>query len=363
MAGRVTWNDDVLIEILLWLPAKSLTRFKLVCKQWFSLISAHHFSHLHILRHPKLEPSLILHARTSQFFYFHPILDGEKLIPYRFSVPNPKILSSCNGLLLLQSDHPRKDYYVYNPTTKQSMKISLTCNDKYTNVLGLNLAFDPSKSSHYKIVCVRATRKSSSTHARCCQIEVYDSESRTWKLCLEPFTASIQVEFSYGVHWNNVIHWENYPHAHLFFDIDKNVIGNLPYVQIPRTESGRGAACRCQLQESKGHLHHFVIVSDLGDKSIAVFELQSDYSQWLLKHHDRIGRPPGASRILSLIRGDGGETSTLVFHVPGKITAYSFLDKSFKELVDLTNQPFYQENAVQFDYPDVYQFGESLASV
>ncbi|PIN08658.1 hypothetical protein CDL12_18767 [Handroanthus impetiginosus] len=359
----VAQNDDLLTEILLKLPTKSLIRFKSVCKHWLSLISARRFSHLHALRHPKPQPSLILSAHTSQHFYLRPILGTKKLISYHFSLPKPKILSSCNGLLLLQSDNHQKDYYVYNPTTKQSRKITLTDNNNYAIVLGLRLAFGSSKSPHYKIVCIRATRKSSSVQTRCCQIEVYDSQSRGWELCLESFTASIHVKFDNGVHYNNNIHWENYPSAHLYFDIDKNITGNLPYAQTPWPEGGGGAACHCQLQESNGHLHHFIIVSDNGDKSVAVFELHEDYSEWLLKYNDRFGRVPGKFRILSFNRGDDEEKGTLAFHVPGKIMGCAFHDKSFKELVDLRNQVFYKEDAVLFRPHDVHQFGETLVPV
>ncbi|KAG8381631.1 hypothetical protein BUALT_Bualt06G0141700 [Buddleja alternifolia] len=191
-------------------------------------------------------------------------------------------------------------------------------------------------------------------------LEVYDSLSRTWKVCLEPFTAPVHVKFSCGVHWNNVIHWE----YKMYYDIEKNVIEYLPRPIIPWPEGWGSTASCCQLQESKGHLYFFIIISNSGEKSIAVFEMKGDYSGWVLKYNDRIGRAAGRPRILSFIMGDGEEeTSTLVFHVPGKITAYRFREKSFTELVDLTNEPFYREDSVQFEPRDTYQFGESLAPV
>ncbi|XP_057803562.1 F-box protein At5g07610-like [Salvia miltiorrhiza] len=363
MTGIFPSNEDMVVEILLRLPAKSLTRFKLVCKHWLSLISAQQFCYLHTLRHPKPQPSLILRTHTSHYFYFNPVPNNHKLIPYSFTIPNSKILNSCNGLLLLQSVHP-VEYHVYNSTTKQSRKISLADNSEdFTNVMGLTLAFDPSKSPHYKIVCVRAKMKPPSAHERHCRIEVYNSQSLTWRLCLEPLVAPIGANFSSGVHCNNVIHWDNYPRAHLYYNISKNVIGNLPHARVPWHGGGGGAASHCQLQESDGRLYHFIIVSHLGDKSIAVYELQEDYSQWLLKYHDEVGRLPGRSRIFGYIKGDEGQTCTMITHVPGKITLYSFLDKRSEELVDLTNQPFYREDSVQFDSRDVFQFGETLAPV
>ncbi|XP_051138133.1 F-box protein At5g07610-like [Andrographis paniculata] len=369
-----TWNDDVLMELLLWLPAISLVRFKLVCKHWLSIISSHHFCLLHTLRHHKPQPSFIFHPHTispSQFFYFHP-LSSERLVPYHFTVPipNTKILSSCNGLLLLESDQPGKSCYIHNPTTKKSRCINLTVGGTHTDLLGLNLAFDPSKSPHYKIICIRKAaarqpaprRQPYSRDGLSCQIEVYDSEIHTWKLSLESFTAYRETKFSFGVHWGNAIHWDNHPRAHMYFDISKNVIGSLPYAQIPWPPGGGGGACHCQLQESNGRLHHFIIVSDRGDKSIAVLELQEDYSQWQLKYHDKFGRLPGKTRTLCFVRGDEREVDTMVYHVPGKMVVYKFIDKSSKE-VDLTNEAFYKYDSVLFEPQNIHLFGESLVPV
>ncbi|KAG6438362.1 hypothetical protein SASPL_103303 [Salvia splendens] len=309
------YSNDVVVVILLHLPAKSLTRFKLVatCKHWLSIISAQQFCHPHTLRHPEPLPSLILRTHTSHCFCFNPVSSSQKLIPYSVTVPNSKILNSCNGLLLLQSVHPDPvEYHVYNSTTKQSRTISLTDSEDFKKIMGLTLAFDPSKSPHYKIVCVSG-------------IEVFNSQSFTWRVCLEQLTAPTGANFS--------------------------------------CSSGGGAASHCQLQESNGLLYHFIIVSHLGDKSIAVYELQEDYSQWLLKYHDEVGQLPGRSCILSYIKGEEGQSCTMLTHVPGKITLYSFLNKRSEEIIDLTNQPFYQEDSMQFDSRDVFHFGETLAPV
>ncbi|KAI3916432.1 hypothetical protein MKW92_010049, partial [Papaver armeniacum] len=40
-------TEDLLIEILLWLPVVSLLRFKAVCKYWRSIIESSDFIHRH----------------------------------------------------------------------------------------------------------------------------------------------------------------------------------------------------------------------------------------------------------------------------------------------------------------------------
>ncbi|XLT14997.1 hypothetical protein HN51_060687 [Arachis hypogaea] len=44
---------EVVMEILSWIPAKPVTRLKLVCKSWNSIISHPHFLKLHLHRSPK----------------------------------------------------------------------------------------------------------------------------------------------------------------------------------------------------------------------------------------------------------------------------------------------------------------------
>jgi hypothetical protein len=39
--------SELIVEILLRLPVKSLIRFKSICKPWFSLISQHNFANSH----------------------------------------------------------------------------------------------------------------------------------------------------------------------------------------------------------------------------------------------------------------------------------------------------------------------------
>ncbi|KAK6135182.1 hypothetical protein DH2020_031078 [Rehmannia glutinosa] len=311
----IAYNDDLLTEILIWLPEKSLIRFKLVCKRWFSLISSHYFSHRHILHHhhrhsrSKPEPSLLLRlSEASDYFYLQFSKDGGKLVPYHFSptLIEPTILSFSNGLFLLQCrnvEKPLEECHIYNPITKQSRKILLNTNERYRCVMGLNLAFDPSKSPHYKIICVRAIKRRSSRALWCrerlCQIEVYESETGTWKICGEPFWAPTDVDFNHGIYWKNGIHWDGD-----FFDLQDNFVGKHPEIVVPgdtRTENYYG-----NYVESYGYLHY-----------IAHFPEKKS--------------------------GESEEDSMLVLHEPGKVMAYKFQEKSGKEIIDFREEAFYQE--------------------
>ncbi|KAK4279360.1 hypothetical protein QN277_011154 [Acacia crassicarpa] len=57
-------NEDLLIEILIRVPAKSLIRFKCVSKRWLSIISHPEFCPRHALHHPSSKVSGIFLRRT-----------------------------------------------------------------------------------------------------------------------------------------------------------------------------------------------------------------------------------------------------------------------------------------------------------
>ncbi|KAL8551204.1 hypothetical protein ACS0TY_000329 [Phlomoides rotata] len=347
----VPLNDDVLIEILVRLPVKSLIRFQSVCKSWLSLISGDQFRRLHTLRRHKPPPSLLLVTREfdlliprmALLFYFNPIIRrGERpsLIPFSI-VDKSLILSSSNGLMLL---HCLADngYYVYNPITKESKKLSLA---NY-NVIdeSLHLLFDPSKSLNYEIVYVRAEKGSR------LRIQVFNSEIGIWRVCEELVTMPTGIMgLTSCVRYKRLIFWTCCFGRIICIDTVKNMwhIVDCPvhYDHLDYSHS---------LQESDGRLYYCTFLrGGLVAPSAALWEVQVEgddprRSEWLLKYDHR----------LKYVRSDWltfiAETSTLLVHTPGKIVAYNFRDQSYKELLDLEPHIF-SVNA--------HHFGETLAAL
>ncbi|KAK4436602.1 F-box protein [Sesamum alatum] len=362
-AEAVAYTDDVLVEILLFLPAKSIIRFKAVSKHWHSLISTSSFSHLHTLRHRKPQPSFILRAAPSLFFYFNPT--RKKFLQFHLNFAHPRILQSCHGLLLLEcgsSLSVNRDYYVYNPTTRDSRNLLL----EKESLLGLRLAFDPSKSPHYKVICVSST--SYSIHF--CEIQVYDSETRTWKRLDKVFTSSDFRKFNDGVYWNSGIYWIASGDQILSFDIENSVLESSPATMI--TSRGGRSLNMVHLMESSGWMH-CVLHKDTLSSLLLVYEyeVKDNVNDWYLKYgvsFDLIAasfgeRTYGKISVMGIITGERKEELSLVFHIPGKILVYRFHDGSSEELLDLRLVKFYRERQLQFGYHDAYQFIESLAPV
>ncbi|KAL6508243.1 hypothetical protein OROHE_021785 [Orobanche hederae] len=365
------YNDDLLTAIFIYLPPKTLIKLKLVCKHWFSLISDDNFSHQHTLRHrSKTEPSLLLRLleESNHHIYLHLNRYAKKLVPHHFppSLTGQTISSYSNGLFLLRSprtiENPLEECCIYNPTTKQSRKIVLNVNQRYTSVMGLNLAFDPSNTPHYKIICVRSTRGRPTTllrrSLRFCRIEVYESEKGTWSPRGEPFWAPMDVDFNRGVYLNYCVHWHG---MYFYYRRDSSLVGEHPKIVVP---NGTGTEkLHENYVESGGYLHNIAHLSER--HLVLVFELKRDFSEWSLKYRVDLNGVFGLFSVLSIVvNGENGEdSSSLVLHEPGKVMAYEFQEESMKEVVDFREEGFYEEGCMQFISNCTFQFVETLFPV
>ncbi|KAI9124708.1 hypothetical protein K1719_004630 [Acacia pycnantha] len=280
-------NEDLLIEILIRVPAKSLIRFKCVSKRWLSIISQPEFCRRHALHHPSSKVSGIFLRHTpggtqSDFQFLSLNSNYSVSPPTSLHFPSDanaiKILQSCNGLLLCSSlgkfGTPRK-YSVYNPTTRQFSVLpqSYPLVRQSIAIFGVNLAFDPTRSPYYTVVCVRATVESCYFY----QIMIYSSESDTgnWRLSGSPFNAPYDMAFGDGVYWNGAIHWISPKDPSLNFDLTQECLGRMP--DLPHVGGSYYLVAAC------GHLN---LIQICGPRSaqIQVSQMERDYSKWSLKY-------------------------------------------------------------------------------
>ncbi|KAL6656201.1 hypothetical protein ACP70R_007027 [Stipagrostis hirtigluma subsp. patula] len=119
---------DVIEEILLRLPARSLLRLRIVCKQWCNMISNPRFIMEHAYRAPE---HLLLYLPKVE------IPPSKTLIPCRATFidekwslsgfaashmdPDSRFFASCNGLLCFYKTYTLK---ITNPATGQSLHLS-----------------------------------------------------------------------------------------------------------------------------------------------------------------------------------------------------------------------------------------------
>ncbi|KAL7146602.1 hypothetical protein ABFS83_06G052000 [Erythranthe nasuta] len=381
--------DDLLIQILLHLPVKSLMRFKLVSTHWKFLITSRRFS---LLRYPAPNPAvglIYLRPQSSHYDYIHVDTKNPTNPPFKkLSFPgNPYpfwIHHSCNGLLLCCSNanfdirysrSPIRMCYVYNPTTScfKNLPRPGVLQGVPRIVHGLNLAYDPAESPLYKVVCVRG-----SEFAReLCQIEIYSSVSGAWSVSGEPFTAT--ADFNHGVYWNGSIHWISYKTKEiLYFDVEKEKFGK---VGLPaaatlgddvRYRQHREERYISYFGESCGHLH--IIGNHQSYAAFDVYEMKVDYSGWFVVYHadltavaaafaDMSYLVPLSNRIhysftvLSLVRNDD-KGSFLILRVPCTTVRFNLDCNTYEEICDVGGVA-----TVNHRIPPAFDHIESLACV
>ena len=228
-ADTIGNNPDLLTEILLRLPTKPLLKFKCVSKQWFSLISNRHFCLSHT-RHHQINGFLTPTALLLKWYYTLPSefdvvpLKHNSKIPffdYMNYAPNINVLQSCYGLFLCESvvDSPKdfiSRYFICNPTTKKFKELSFPKKPFQGSKFYVSMAFDPLKSPHYKIICVR---KASDKVSKC-ELDIYSSETDSWSLSRINFDLNYSIRFEDAVFCNGKIHWNCYWKDSLYFDLE-----------------------------------------------------------------------------------------------------------------------------------------------
>ncbi|KAJ9542055.1 hypothetical protein OSB04_028561 [Centaurea solstitialis] len=123
-------EEMLLFQILPWLPARSLGRFKCVCKQWRSFLTTPMFTkmHLHHVNNQNHHKQLVF-STTKPCKYFRTIdcetpevgLSANRSLPFKANCEEMSIIASLNGLVCIGIDplHTCRysDIILWNPLT------------------------------------------------------------------------------------------------------------------------------------------------------------------------------------------------------------------------------------------------------
>ncbi|KAJ0099785.1 hypothetical protein Patl1_20714 [Pistacia atlantica] len=347
------------------------------------------------------------------------------------------IQQSCNGLLLCRGPNGKKprDHFVYNPTSQKYTLLPPPPVGNGVCCLGFNLAFDPSTSPHYKMVCfgtasihwiherdkslyfnideekiqqmpmplflMEGTRGASITSefleycvdlhqvaaafpemgsghlnpgdfnyykfSTLCvvrgeneedsylvvhlpgKIEIYSSQTDTWRLCNSGFIYRNGPFFMDGVFWNNAIYWYKSWSPSIYFDMDEEEVREMP---MPPNIGGWNEKWCWYMGASRSHLLLIEIYSP--SNSLFKIEKRVDCSRWFVKYqvdlHPVVAAFPEMVRnyryqrklhyylfsTLCVVREENDEDSYLVLHLPTKVIRYNFKDNSFRKIHDFT---------------------------
>ncbi|KAJ6423036.1 hypothetical protein OIU84_024044 [Salix udensis] len=167
--------QELVAEILAKLPAKSLMRFRCVCRTWSSLIRDPFFVKLHqnqSLKKPCKTGILVSskHQLSNTYFVFADHEGKQSFEEDTISIPkSSNVLGFANGLACIVND--KYDLSVYNLSTHESISIPLPP-QKVSFQDHLSFGFDP-LANEYKIVKFRVHEKE--------QFEIFTLGTKRWR--------------------------------------------------------------------------------------------------------------------------------------------------------------------------------------
>ena len=213
-------RDIIRENALHFLPAKSLYRFRKVCRDWKLQISTPFFAHNQSYNFRDVSGIFYQSGSKQPSFV--------SLDPNACGVPDPvlsflpepvDIRTSSHGLLCCQGRSGDKAYYICNPATKQWKKLP-----KPNAVHGSNpaivLIFEPSLLNfvaEYKLVCAFPCVELDDGY----EFDIYSSKEGSWKVSKEIFLGSKKLLPRSGVHVNGIVYWQTTEGGVFLFDLTK----------------------------------------------------------------------------------------------------------------------------------------------
>ncbi|RZC71864.1 hypothetical protein C5167_035666, partial [Papaver somniferum] len=268
-------NVDLLRQILLCLPVKSLLKFKSVSKEWISLISDSHF----VLEYHILQKSIS--PLVSRLFILQ-VTITLPLKPYLYDVVGRRDVGQVpfkTFIYFLNGRQPTDQPVVPFETLAikndpSDIKIIHSCNGLFvcSSYNTVNLIFDPLKSNDYEVVYIW-----SYNHEDSYQIEIYSSKTDSWKLCGVGFSALMHI------FWNGSLHWTN-ANCSIYFGIDQETMKTMPPPPMLVDEWDIEKVICEYFGECNGHLY-FIEVYHFSPPLFDIYEMDDGYTGWYAKYH------------------------------------------------------------------------------
>ena len=286
--------DEIMREILLRLPVKSLLRFMSVSKTFHFLISNPHFITSHLLHHSTKSPPYLIFCHydmqlRKRCFTLHSSDDPFTLKPIESPFPYPHcnnnqffdIVGSLNGLLclayadLLGFD----DYIFWNPSINKSICLprpNITFDSHGSSTCFLGFGFHPKTDDHILVRLVYLVSDTSSNTAPPL-VEIYTLRTGEWKSVTSPATRYVFGDKALSVSLNGAIHWlARAPllrNVIVVFDMGDKVFREMA---VPKS-----------LEGVEQDLNMGVVVVDglLALVSCNLWQGESSYTVWVMKEH------------------------------------------------------------------------------
>nr|XP_027119367.1 F-box protein At5g07610-like [Coffea arabica] len=287
--------DEILIQILKHLPAKSLFRFKLVSKRWSSLISD---PFLKSIWKPRVSGLFIQISTKKTCKTKHEYIKVEAKLPN----------SLQDNLSFLNSD---------------GNSICVPCPERRSAWKEVNmfLAYDPSESIAYKLVAISSIRRSQIF------VNMYSSESKSWK-GIEGVALG-DVCFNLGVYFDGSILWPALrSEESQCFNVSSEVFQR--FAMPPLQKSNQQRKLKHFGKTNEGHLC-LILGSSSDANMLFVHQMKRGQFNWSVKYHVDLTSLASAFHVLHIASKED-EVSSMILLVKGRAMSHEFKDKTYKEL-------------------------------
>ncbi|OMO82173.1 hypothetical protein COLO4_23193 [Corchorus olitorius] len=332
----------MVMEILSWLPLKSLFNCRCVCKTWLQIISDPHFAKLHLSRSaisilirdrfPLIQREYlrlyqIVKALDSGFIQIEEMVFGPRLNLPEHS-PISFLVNSCNGLVCLHEINERDVLYVCNPVLGEFITIKVPEGDNRKSV-AFCFGFS-AKTNQYKVLQTFYVNGAGP------KAEVYTVGTRSWR-SLGNAPISIQDQRPcFDAYLHGAFHWVMYSDDGnskdqiVCFDFEKEMFREVPFFQFP---CGRSRVTTLKL----GVLEDCLCVCGYPDYDSNHFEIwvMKDYGvkeswsmQFRIKHKDLSGASE-SDWLYPLILLKNGRM--LMSYGDDRVVCYNLKKKRFRE--------------------------------
>ncbi|KAL7190985.1 hypothetical protein ACSBR2_023121 [Camellia fascicularis] len=280
-----------------------------------------------------------------------------------------EILIRVPAKSLIRFNFRKPPCIVCNLTTKKFSvlpDIGPTSSELYRGNVCAFLAFDPSKSPHYKVLLFSYGY---ANNGRWVEIEIYSSQTSSWKHIYVPDPRGAR--FMFNMFWNGAIHCITYANVHARFEVEEEKLIQTPMPQNPKILFHDKIR---YFGECGGNLL-LIRTTQPCALGFSILQVHRDYCLWIMKYRVNL-RPilsvlPKTARktiitrcefnVLCVVKGANEKDFTLMLAIRGKVISYNVKSKTLKVLHHLSTDGLDDWGGAS--WCNTYQFIESLSPV
>lgn len=219
-----TLNDDLVLEVISWLPLKDAVRCKILDKNFNRYVSNQSFEHKHFVRSNQKISNLLYCSNLNPTKFSQLQLENPYPLNNLKIMNNPPFLfASCGGILLLYYKH--RSYFVINPIKGEFNFVQEDKHDGWV-VGSVGLAVDSNTHSYrVRLVFVHISKHRNCLENQMCRFTIYNFCSSQWEerneedfVCKSSGFLGRNIQ---PVYLHNSLHWLREDGSILSFDVEK----------------------------------------------------------------------------------------------------------------------------------------------